>query len=190
MKKLLMFAMLMLLAIAATACSEDSEGTDEGNNTEENATEEDSEGANEEEAKAALLELQAEVVSVLREHDAPFGEFKTAKDTYYDETAEEKPTLEELEALMAKAEAQGPKAAEALRAIEVPSELSDYKEDITSALEDAAKSYEKRTENLTVENVEDAQKEAEELFASFEEKMGKVFKDLGLAAPSFTAELA
>jgi hypothetical protein len=193
MKKIMMFAMLFLLVIAA-ACSQDSEGTEE-NNTEENTEENASEGtegeeASEEELKTAILDYQEEVVTVLQAHNGPFAEFQASKDTFHDEEAEEKPTKEELETLKNTAAEEGPKAAEELRAIEVPSELSKYEEDIKSALEDAAKSYELRAANLTIENAEDAQKEADEMFASFEEKMGKLFEDLGLTAPSFSAELS
>ncbi|MGM7703832.1 hypothetical protein ACSVDE_19175 [Pseudalkalibacillus sp. Hm43] len=191
MKKIMMFAMLFLLVFAA-ACSQDSEGTEENNN-EENNTEEnasDSEESSEEDVKAALLDFQDEVVTVLQDNNASFAEFQAAKDKFNDEEAEEKPTKEELEELKSKAAEAGPKAAEALRGISVPSELSDYEEDIKTALEDAAMSYEKRAENLTIENVEDGQKEADEMFASFEEKMGKVFEDLGLTPPSFSAELS
>ncbi len=194
MKKLMMFAMLFLLVFAA-ACSQDSEGTEdnnnEENNTEENASEgSDSEESSEEEVKVALLDFQDEVVTVLQENNAPFAEFQAAKDKFNDEAAEEKPTEEELEELKAKASEAGPKVAEALRGISIPSELSEYEEEIKTALEDAAMSYEKRAENLTIENVEDGQKEADELFASFEEKMGKVFEGLGLTTPSFSAELS
>lgn len=193
MKKIMMFAMLFLLVIAA-ACSQDSEGTEE-NKTEENTEENASEGtegeeASEEELKTALLDFQEEVVTVLQAHNGPFAEFQASKDTFYDEEAEEKPTKEELETLKNTAAEEGPKAAEELRAIEVPSELSKYEEELKTALEDAAKSYELRAENLTIENAENAQSEADEMFASFEEKMGKLFEDLGLTAPSFSAELS
>ena len=190
MKKLMMFAMLFLLVIAA-ACSQDSEGTDEkksdDNNTEENMKDNESSDAD---VKTAVLNFQEEVVTVLQDHNGPFAEFQSSKDTYLDPEAEEKPSADEMETLKTAAQEEGSKAAEAIRGIEVPSDLSKYEDDIKSALDDAAKSYEKRAENLTVEDVEDAQKEADELFTSFEEKMGKVFEDLGLTAPSFSAELS
>ncbi|MCF6139627.1 hypothetical protein [Pseudalkalibacillus berkeleyi] len=190
MKKLLMIAAVFLLAITA-ACSQDSEGTEdkksEETNTEETGTENET---SEEELKVALLNFQSEVVDVLQAHQGPFNEFQASKETYLDEEAEEKPTTEELEALKKAAEEEGPKAAEAIRSISIPSELSKYEEEMKTALEDAAASYEKRAESLTIEASEDAQAEADELFASFEEKMGKAFEDLGLTAPSFSAELS
>ncbi|WLD93424.1 hypothetical protein [Alkalihalobacillus sp. AL-G] len=192
MKKLLMFAMLFMLVFAA-ACSQDSEDT--GNNkeegTEETNSEEENAAADEADLKSDLLTFQAEVVDVLQANHAAFGEFAAAKTTFHDAevAAEEKPTEEELNTLMEAAKAAGPTAAEAIRAIEVPASLEQYKEDIEAALEDAAKSYEVRAENVTIEAKEDAQAEADALFTSFEEKFGVIFEDLGLTAPSFSAEL-
>lgn len=192
MKKLFMLVVVFLLAIT-TACSQDSEGTDD-KKSEETNTEDTTSGTenetSEQDLKVALLNFQSEVVDVLQAHQGPFNEFQASKETYLDEEAEEKPTTEELEALKKAAEEEGPKAAEAIRSISIPSELSKYEEEMKTALEDAAASYEKRAESLTIEASEDAQAEADELFASFEEKMGKAFEDLGLTAPSFSAELS
>ncbi|WP_257351983.1 hypothetical protein [Pseudalkalibacillus decolorationis] len=190
MKKLLMFAMLLMLVFAA-ACSQESEDSASEDKNTETKDSEESKGSEEADLKTELLNFQAEVVDVLQENNKPFGEFVDAKATYNDPEAEaaDKPSKEELTSLMEAAKAAGPKAAEAIRAIEVPAELDKYKEDIEAALEDAAKSYEVRAENVTIEADEEAQKEADELFAGFEEKFGAVFEELGLTAPSFSAEL-
>jgi hypothetical protein len=190
MKKLLMFAMLLMLMFAA-ACSQDSDDTgskDEG--TEDTSTDENAK-ADETDMKTELLNFQADVVDVLQENNAAFSELVAAKTSFYDpETAaEDKPTEEDLNALAEAAKAAGPKAAEAIRAIEIPASLDEYKSDIEAALEDAAKSYEVRAEHVTIENKEDAQKEADELFTSFETKFGAIFEDQGMVAPSFSAEL-
>ncbi|WLD93423.1 hypothetical protein [Alkalihalobacillus sp. AL-G] len=184
MKKILAFTMLFLLVFTA-ACGSNEDNTtgskQEGEPTEENTAE----------TKTALMEFQVKVVDVLQQQNKPFAAFESSKLKANDPeaAAEEKPSKEELQSLMETAKAAGPKAAEAIRAIEVPAELEQYKKDIEAALEDAAKSYEKRAESLAIEAAENAQKEADELFASFEKKMGKVFEDLGLLAPSFSKEL-
>lgn len=186
MKKLLSFSMLFLLLLTA-ACG----SNEEQSNGSKQAGENNEEQADQTQLKSDLLAFQADVVNVLQEQNKPFAAFESAKLKINDPevAAEDKPSKEELQNLMGKAKAAGPKAAEAIRAIEVPAELDQYKEDIESALEDAAKSYEKRGDSLTIEVNENAQKEADELFASFEEKMGKIFEDLGLLAPSFSKEL-
>jgi hypothetical protein len=102
---------------------------------------------------------------------------------------EEKPSQEELEAKFEEAKSAGKKAAEAIRGIELPEELAQYEEDLNAALEDLAKSYEKRSEELTIEKTEETSSEADELFASFEEKFGKVFEDVDLLAPNIKKEL-
>ncbi|WP_257351982.1 hypothetical protein [Pseudalkalibacillus decolorationis] len=183
MKKLLAFSMLFLL-LFTTACGSN-ENNASGSKKDEEAKEEK---VDQTEIKSALLDFQSEVVDVLQTQHKPFAAFESSKMMANDPeaAAEEKPAKEELQSLMKKAKAAGPKAAEAILAIEVPAELDQYKKEIQAALEDAAKSYEVRAEDLTLEPDEKAQKEADKLFVSFEKKMGKVFEDVDLLPPSFS----
>ncbi|WP_261134769.1 hypothetical protein [Bacillus sp. Marseille-Q3570] len=182
MKKLLAFSMLFLIMFAS-ACGND----DSANGTKN----EGGEKIDKNELKSHLLDFQLEVINVLKENHKPFAEFESVKAQMNDpEVAEEeKLSEEEAQAALKTAQEAGPKAAEAIRGMEIPEELSQYKEDLQTALEDAAQSYEKRAENASLEVTENGQAEAEELFASFEKKFGKPFEELDLLAPVFKSEL-
>ncbi|MGM7703833.1 hypothetical protein ACSVDE_19180 [Pseudalkalibacillus sp. Hm43] len=183
MKKILAFILMFVFVFTMAACGSDdsTSGSDKEKEPAMDKTE----------VKSQLLVFQEEIVDVLKEHHKPFAEFEAMKAKKYDaETAEEdKPAQEELEAKLEEAKSAGPEAAEAIRAMEVPSELSQYEEDFQSALEDLAKSYEQRSEELTIDNNEDAENKADELFASFEETVGKVFEDADLLAPNIKKEI-
>ncbi|TKD71565.1 hypothetical protein [Pseudalkalibacillus hwajinpoensis] len=179
MKKLLLPFMLFALVFAA-ACS-----NDEVNNSNENA----SNSANSEETtnsetdvKGALLDFQMNLIQTVNKNDSPIYGFEAAK------VAEDKPSDEELAKMKSEAESAAKQVAEDVRGVEVPAELETYQSDIESALEDLAKSYETRAANLSDE-AEAAYEESDAQFASFEEKMGSVYKDAGLTAPSFAADL-
>ncbi|MCF6411966.1 hypothetical protein [Pseudalkalibacillus salsuginis] len=182
MKKLLAFSMLFLLVFAA-ACGNDDSATGTKDESEKKV--------DKTELKSTLLDFQLEVTDVLKENHKPFAEFEAIKAQMNDSEVaeEEKPSKEEAQSALDAAKEAGPKAAEALRGMEIPSELSQYEEDLQSALEDAAKSYEKRAETVSLEAAEDAQAEADELFASFEEKFSKPFENLDLLSPKFKTEL-
>ncbi|WP_221569306.1 hypothetical protein [Alkalihalobacillus sp. TS-13] len=182
MKKLLAFSMLFLLMFAS-ACGNDGSANGTKN--------EGGEKIDKNELKSHLLDFQLEVINVLKENHKPFAEFEAVKAQMNDKEVaeEEKPSEEEAQAALETAQEAGPKAAEAIRGMEIPEELSQFEEDLQSGLENAAQSYEKRAENASLEATENEQAEAEELFSSFEEKFGKPFEELDLLAPSFKPEL-
>ena len=183
MKKILAFTMFVVLAFTIAACG--SEDTTNGSKNESENT------IDATEVKSQLLNFQQDVVDVLKENHKPFAELKAlqAKMNDPEVTEDEKPSTEDIEAKKEEAKVAGEKAVEAIRAIEVPSKLSQYEEDIQSALEDAAKSYEQRIEDLKIESPAETQSKADELFARFEEKLGKVFEDADLFAPDISKEL-
>ena len=182
MKKLLPLVMLFLLVFAA-ACSNNGSSNSTENDTNGGNTEEASDsGSSEKDIKGDLLDFQLNLIQTVNKNDSPIYAFEAAK------VAEEKPSDEELATMKADAEAAAKTVAEDVRGIEVPSELDQYKSDIEPALEDLAKSYETRAANLSDEP--DAMyEESDAQFTSFEEKMGTVYEDAGLTAPSFAADL-
>ncbi|MDP4551333.1 hypothetical protein Q9251_10575 [Alkalihalobacillus macyae] len=180
MKKLLLPFMLFALVFAA-ACSNNGEtNTNNENATNSGDTEETT--TSETDVKSALLDFQMNLISTVNKNDSPIYAFESAK------VAEEKPSDEELAKMKSEAEDAAMQVAEDVRGVEVPSELETYQSDIETALEDLAKSYETRAANLSDE-AEAAYEESDAQFASFEEKMGTVYKDAGLTAPSFAADL-
>lgn len=183
MKKFLAFTMLFVLVFALAAC-----GSDE---SKDGSKQKKEEKIDQTEVKSQLLDFQEEIVDVLKVNHKPFAEFEELKAKMNDSEVaeEEKPSKEEAETKMEEAKAAGDKAAEAIRSIEVPSELSQYEEDFKSAFDDLAKSYEQRSEALTLEENEEAQSEADELFTSFEEKLGNIFEDADLLAPNIKKEI-
>jgi hypothetical protein len=183
MKKFLAFTMLFVLVFALAAC-----GSEE---SKDGSKQEKEEKIDQTEVKSQLLDFQEEIVGVLKVKHKPFAEFEALKAKMNDSEVaeEEKPSKEEVETKMEEAKATGDEAAEAIRSIEVPSELSQYEEDFQSAFDDLSKSYEQRSESLTLEENEEAQIEADELFTSFEEKVGKIFEDADLLAPNIKKEI-
>lgn len=182
MKKILTTLMLSVLVLTLAACGSQDSAT---------GTKEDKEEKIDPiEVKSALMDFQAEMVDVLQDSHKPFAEFEAIKTKMNDpETAaEDMPTKEDAEAQLEEAKSSGPKAAEDIRAMEIPAELAQYEEDLKSALEDAATSYEKRAEELTLDK-EEMESEADQLFASFEEKLGKIFEEADLLPPNIQKEL-
>ncbi|MBN8207580.1 hypothetical protein JI666_02315 [Bacillus sp. NTK071] len=179
MKKLLLPLMLFALVFAAACSNSETNNTNEGatnsGNTEETTN-------SETDVKSALLDFQMNLIQTVNKNDSPIYAFEAAK------VAEEKPSDEELAKMKSEAEEAANQVAEDVRGVEVPAELETYQSDIESALEDLAKSYETRAANLSDE-AEAAYEESDAQFASFEEKMGTVYKDAGLTAPSFAADL-
>ncbi|MCF6139628.1 hypothetical protein [Pseudalkalibacillus berkeleyi] len=182
MKKILTTLMLAVLVLTLAACGSQDSAT---------GTKEDKEEKIDPiEVKSALMDFQSEMVDVLQDSHKPFTEFEAIKAKMNDPetTAENMPTKEDAEALMEEAKSAGPKAAEDIRSMEIPVELAQYEEDLKAALEDAAASYEKRVEELTLEKKE-TESEADQLFANFEEKLGKIFEASDLLPPNIQKEL-
>ena len=172
--------MLFTLVFAA-ACSNNGE-TNTSNENATNSGETEETTTNETDVKSALLDFQMNLITTVNKNDSPIYAFEAAK------VAEEKPSDEELAKMKSEAEAAAKQVAEDVRDVEVPAELETYQSDIETALEDLAKSYETRAANLSDE-AEAAYEESDAQFASFEEKMGTVYEDVGLTAPSFAADL-
>ena len=182
MRKILTTLILSVLVLTLAACGSQDTAT---------GTNEDKEKKIDPiEVKSALMDFQSELVDVLQDSHKPFAEFEAVKAKMNDpETAAENlPTKEDAEALLEEAKAAGPKAAENIRAVEMPAKLAQHEEDLKAALEDVATSYEKRAEELTLEKNE-TESEADQLFANFEEKLGKVFEAAGLLQPNIKKEL-
>ncbi|TLS37456.1 hypothetical protein [Pseudalkalibacillus caeni] len=195
MKKLLSITALCLLLFAAACNNGNGNATDESaDNTTDNTEKTDNtgnednasedKGANEEEVKGALLDFQMKLTDTINANDSAIYAFETAKT----KEGEEAPSAEELAKMKTEAQDAANKVAEEVKGLEVPSELDAYKEKLSSALEDIAKAYESRAANLSDEP-EAEYKEADDLFAAGEEKIGEVYEELGMAKPSLMKDL-
>ncbi len=187
MKKLLALV-LLCMSLFIAACSDEpsnSEEKDSGKNSEGTEETANDTGETDEMAvKGALLDFQMQIIKTVNENDSAFYSFENAKGK-----EEDKPSADEIAKMKTDAQTASTKVAEDVRAIEIPAELDSYKEDIQSAMDDLAKSYENKAANLSDE-AEAEYKESDDLFASFEEKMAKVYEDAGLTTPSFSADIA
>lgn len=184
MKKLWLTALALSLAIFATGCSEDKESanpsSDENKQAEstEKASSEDTKG----ELKTALLDFQLNIVDLLKKNYGPINDYTAAIGE------ESTATPEEVESARVEAEKASKTLAEEVRKVEIPEAVGDKKESLSSALETLGQSFDKRAEMLAGKN-DAGLAEADKLFEEFESAVSGIYKEVGLLAPSFKAEL-
>lgn len=173
MKKLWFLILTLVLSMALTACSEESNGaTDEKEATNEEAKKETEDAAMN--SKSAMMQFYMTVSKAINAQDGDLN-------TY--EASEEEPTAE----MKTNAEASAAAVVEELEKIEIPKELEDQRADLEAALKDLTDSYQAKADELKKETPSlDA---ANETFAKAEDQIGKAFESVGLNASSLGTEV-
>ncbi|MCM3440190.1 hypothetical protein [Metabacillus halosaccharovorans] len=174
MRKFWFLFSTLVFAIGLTACAGETEESTESQNTKsEDATAE--EGTDKEQnAKSAMMRFYMSTSKAINEHDGDLNAY---------EASEEEPTVE----MKTSAEASAKAVVEQLKTIEIPEELADQKADLESAIEDLTASYQTKADELAKDAPSlDA---ANETFTQADEKLGKVFEDVGLIPTSLSTEV-
>ncbi|MCV9886988.1 hypothetical protein [Metabacillus halosaccharovorans] len=174
MRKFWFLFSTLVFAIGLTACAGETEESTESQNTKsEDATAE--EGTDKEQnAKSAMMRFYMSTSKAINEHDGDLNVY---------EASEEEPTAE----MKTSAEASAKAVVEQLKTIEIPEELADQKADLESAIEDLTASYQTKADELAKDAPSlDA---ANETFTQADEKLGKVFEDVGLIPTSLSTEV-
>lgn len=159
-------AVLLLVFALAAGCS----SKDEEKNT-------DKKDSGKEDTKSALLDFYMTIPNTINQHDADLN-------TY--ELAEDRSTLPK--DAKQKASDSAKASAEAVKKIEIPDDLKEYKADFEEALKSFSDSYEQKADELA-KSAEPNLDAANETFTKGEETLGKVFKDADLTPPTPSAEV-
>ena len=174
MKKfwVLLFALLLTVGLAACSDSKEDETVEEAKKEEVNT--EEATADTEKKVKSSMVQFYMMIAKTINDRDADLNAY---------EVSEVPPTAEMKTAASASATA----VAKELEKIEVPEELKDHKEDLAEAVKNLTESYQVKAEELGKEKP--ALDVANETFVQGEEKLGKVFEDLGLNKLALSIEV-
>ncbi|TXC91318.1 hypothetical protein FS935_10530 [Metabacillus litoralis] len=173
MKKIWFLISTLVLSIALTACSEESNGAkDEKDSTNEEAEAETEDAAKN--AKSAMMQFYMSVSKAINSQDGDLN-------TY--EASEEEPTAE----MKTSAEASATAVVAELEKVEIPEQLKDQKADLEAALKDLTNSYQAKADELKKDTP--SLEAANETFTKAEDQIGKAFESVGLNASSLGTEV-
>lgn len=170
MKKFCFLFSALVLSIGLTACTGDTEGTTE----EQDTVNEETSADKEQKVKSAMMKFYMSVSQTINAKDADLNAY---------EASEEAPTPE----MKTAAEASATSVVEELKNVEIPEELADQKADLEAALKDFSDSYQAKADELKEDTPSlDA---ANETFTQGDEKLGEVFEAVGLNPSSLGTEV-
>ncbi|MGV2620233.1 UNVERIFIED_CONTAM: hypothetical protein N8J90_03565 [Halobacillus marinus] len=180
MKKWLL-ALGLTSAIVVAGCSSDDESAEENTDQTEQT---DEKSGDEQDAKKAVIDAQMNMKDTFHPYQEKITAYQTA-------ASAEEPDAEAVKAAGKEAKTAADEAAEAATGFEVEADVSDeVKTQIEEAVPSLQAYYEEVSKALD-ESIEEADfTAADEKAAEFNEKIGKVFEDAGLAAPDMMKELS
>lgn len=192
MKKLLLTLGLATVFVTA-GCAQDSNNQDNADQADQKEeTNGDKKADNNKEAQSVLLDTQMELVTEIRPHNTKIAnvQSKIEELASIEDEQELKEAKTEVMEQAKEAQAAADEAIKTIESFEVKGELSEeMTTTLNTALEDLNTYFTEAKTALDQPTEADFTK-ANESFDAFEQKMGKLYEEVGLLAPNMKKELS
>lgn len=193
-KQLLIAGLSSLFVLAGCGQSEDQadQNEEKENQTQEEATNGDSNEKHNKQLQSALLSTQMELTKDLRPHNESIINLKESINNLSSiEDEQELDTAKaEVTSQAEEAKKEIDKAIEKLETFSISEEISEENSEKLNAALNDLQTYFKETKSALDTPIKADFSKADEAFSSFEEKLGNLYEEVGLLAPNMKKELS
>jgi hypothetical protein len=176
MKKILMVASALTVAIGLSACSSKDTAKTDNKETKEVAA------SKETDVKKPLVKFYMDLGQKINDRDVDLNTYETKA-----AKAATDPTVKITPEMKTKASAASAAVAAELNNIQIPAELKDQKSDLEAAVKDIAASYQMKADELKKDTP--SMDAANASFTKGQDELGKVFESVKLLKPDLSKQV-